>query len=303
MLLDVDTGVDDAVAIALATRLIEHELVALTTVAGNVPIEFATSNTLRVVSWLGIDVPVFRGASSPLVRRLVDAREHHGYDGLGGWNVPVEPAPLSDITAPEVIVRLAREYRDGITFVFVGPLTNLAVALNLEPRIVEWSPRLVVMGGAFFGPGNVTSHAEFAEFNVFVDPEAAALVMRSGLSVNWVPLDVTRQTTLTRDTWQRLEAAEECGKVLVREVMRRTFVDLGRSAFPLHDPLAVAVAERPSIVDMAVGLATVETGEHERGRTRLAEAAGETVSSVARGVRQDEFGDVFRRLVPEFTPR
>ncbi|MEX2314116.1 MAG: nucleoside hydrolase, partial [Thermomicrobiales bacterium] len=111
MLLDVDTGVDDAVAIALASRLESHELVALTTVAGNVPVEFTTANTLTVAAWLGIDVPIYRGMSEPLARPLYTAREHHGFDGLGGWKPPVTPAKLETETAPEAIVRLAREHR------------------------------------------------------------------------------------------------------------------------------------------------------------------------------------------------
>src|SRR5690349_11036054 len=129
MLLDVDTGVDDAVAIALASKLDSHELVALTTVAGNVPVEYATANTLAVAAWMGLDVPIYRGMSEPLARPLFDAREHHGFDGLGGWIPPVTPASLEVETAPAAIVRLAREHQGEITFVFVGPLTNLAVAL------------------------------------------------------------------------------------------------------------------------------------------------------------------------------
>jgi purine nucleosidase len=296
LLLDVDTGVDDAVAIALATRLTAHELIAVTTVAGNVPVEFATDNTLRVLAWLDVPVPVYRGASEPLVRPLVTAREHHGHDGLGGWQVPAEPATVSNETAPEAIVRIARQHQGEVTFVFVGPLTNLAIALNLEPRVAQWVDRLVIMGGAFFGPGNVT---DVAEFNVYVDPEAAAVVVRSGIAATWVGLDVTHRTNLTMDHWRALATADDPGRVLVREVTRRTLADLGRPAFHLHDPLAVAVAEHPETVTCERGGVSVDTGEHRRGATRVTQenAVDAPGPQVARHVRQEEFDAVFRALM------
>ena len=296
MLLDVDTGVDDAVAIALASRLESHELVALTTVAGNVPVEYATANTLAVAAWMGIDIPIYRGMSEPLARKLFDAREHHGYDGLGGWTPSVTPVRLEDETAPNAIVRLARAHRGEITFVFVGPLTNLAVALSLEPRIVEWVDRLVIMGGAFSVPGNTTPNAEF---NIYADPEAAAKVARSGMRAEWVGLDATHETGITREQWGRLADSDDPGQVLVREVMRRTLTELNRPRFHLHDPLAVAVVESRSAVDMRVGTVVVDVGEFQRGRTRLTEPVGDEVASVvARHVNDDAFGSILAKLAP-----
>jgi inosine-uridine nucleoside N-ribohydrolase len=295
MLLDVDTGVDDAVAIALASKLESHELVALTTVAGNVPVEYATANTLAVAAWMEIDVPIYRGMAEPLARPLFDAREHHGYDGLGGWKPPVSPATLEPETAPEAIVRLAREHRNEITFVFVGPLTNLAVALSLEPRIAEWVDRLVIMGGAFTVPGNTTRHAEF---NIYADPEAAAKVARSEMRAEWVPLDATHETGITRGQWDQLEGSEDRGHVLVREVMRRSLTELNRPRFYLHDPLAVAVADTHDAVEMMVGSVEVNVGEFQRGRTRMSEPVGDEVSNIAaRHVREDVFGSIMDRLV------
>jgi inosine-uridine nucleoside N-ribohydrolase len=295
LLLDVDTGVDDAVAIALATTLQAHELVAVTTVAGNVPIEYATDNTLRVLGWLRKEIPVYRGASQPLVRPLHTAREHHGYDGLGGWEIPVDAGTTADATAAEAIIRLARENRGEITFVFVGPLTNLAIALNLEPRVADWVHRLVIMGGAFFTGGNVTTHAEF---NIYVDPEAAAAVAHSGINATWVGLDVTHQTNITPEQWQSLGDAVEPGAVLVREVTRRTLVELGRPTFHLHDPLAVAIAELPGIAAYEHGGVTIDTTEHYRGTTRLSAAVGTDIASqVARSVDQQAFDSVLRHLV------
>jgi purine nucleosidase len=295
MLLDVDTGVDDAIAIALATRLTEHRLIAITTVAGNVPVEYATENTLRVLAWLGLDIPVYQGVSEPLVRPLHDARAHHGYDGLGGWALPSSPTSIQDQTAPEAIVRLAREHQGEITFVFVGPLTNLAIALKLEPAIARWVHRLVIMGGAFFGRGNVTPHAEF---NVFVDPEAAAVVARSDIHATWVGLDATHQTTITAQQWPGISGTREDGVSLVREVTRRSFAELEREAFHLHDPLAVAIAEHPEICTYVEGEISIDTGEFRRGATRVSHPDGtQALARVAKQVDQRAFDVVFRQLV------
>jgi inosine-uridine nucleoside N-ribohydrolase len=296
LLLDVDTGVDDAVAIALASRLTNHRLVALTTVAGNVPIEDATENTLRVANWLGIDVPVYRGMSGPLVVPLLTAREHHGQGGLGSWSPPPSPRTVGDLTAPEAIVRLARDHRGEITFVFVGPLTNLAVALLLEPRLVDWVARLVIMGGAFFERGNVD---EASEFNIHVDPDAAARVARAGFNVLWVGLDATRQTQLTPSRWEELRDASDPGEVLVREVMRRSFEELGRTGFPLHDPLAVALAEDPQIATVREGTVRVDVGRMTRGETRLAlPAEHDRPAAVAHVVDTERFFRLFDRVCP-----
>jgi inosine-uridine nucleoside N-ribohydrolase len=295
LLLDVDTGVDDAIAIALATRLSAHELVGVSTVAGNVPVEDATRNTLDVLAWLGVDLPVYRGNNLPLSRPLQTAREHHGATGLGSWQIPASGRREQDETAPEAIVRLARQHAGEITFVFTGPLTNLAVALSLEPRLVEWVAKLVIMGGAFYKPGNTTKHAEF---NIYADPEAAARVAQSGLPATWVGLDVTHQTLLTRAMWDELSGATASASVLAREVLRRTFEELDRPAFPMHDPLAVAVAEEPTLVGLERGAVRVDVGEPRRGETRVGPAyADDAVSAVANAVDVAAFHAMLRTLL------
>jgi purine nucleosidase len=295
LLLDVDIGVDDAIAIALATRLNAHALVAVSTVAGNVPVEDATRNTLDVLAWLGIDVPVYRGNSLPLSRPLQTAREHHGATGLGSWQIPASGRQEQGETAPEAMIRLARQHAGEITFVCTGPLTNLAVALSLEPRLVEWIGKLVIMGGAFYKPGNTTAHAEF---NIYADPEAAARTATSGLPATWIGLDVTHQTLLTRAVWDELRDATAPAPVLAREVLRRTFEELGRPAFPMHDPLAVAVAETPALVGLEHGAVRIDVGELRRGETRIGPAyAADAVSAVANHVDVAAFNAMLRTLL------
>lgn len=293
LLLDVDTGVDDAMAIALATRLDHHELIAMTTVAGNVPLVHTTPNTLRVLEWLGEDVPVYRGMHEPLARPLITAGHVHGDDGIGGWNLPQPSTSIQDEGAPEAIVRLAREHAGEIVFAFVGPLTNLAVALKLEPELPALVTRLVIMGGAFFNPGNVTPDAEF---NVYVDPEAAAVVASSSFNATWIGLDVTHQTVLDRRRWAELDAEASPPATLAREVCRQSFETRGVAHVHLHDPLAVAVVDAPELVRTLPGEINVDVGAFTPGRTRVSpQVAGP--GSAAETVDVDRFHEIFACLL------
>ncbi len=292
LLLDVDTGVDDAMAIALATRLDDHQLVGITTVAGNVPLDFTTLNTQRVLEWLGVDIPIYRGMSAPLARPLVSAGNVHGDDGLGGWNLPAPSIAISKLTAPEAIIRLAREHAGEIDFAFVGPLTNLAVAVLLAPDLPGLVSHLVIMGGAFFNPGNVTPEAEF---NIYVDPEAAAIVAAAGFNATWVGLDVTHQTVLDRASWEGLSNATSSGAQLVREVCRRSFEVRDVEQVHLHDPLALAVVAWPDLIGGVPGEISIDVGAHARGRTRVSTFMDGT-GQAARSVDVERFHSMFARV-------
>lgn len=289
LIMDVDTGVDDAMALALAVTLPEHELVAVTTVAGNVPIDLATANTLRVLNWIGNDAPVYRGMSKPLARAHYAATDVHGNDGLGGWQEPVAVREIETMSAPEAIIQLARQYQGEIDGVFVGPLTNLAVALALEPELAGWFRHVTIMGGAFFNPGNVTPAAEF---NIFVDPEAAAAVADSVLACTWIGLDVTHQVSVSSEIWKSLAGVTGPAPMLVREVCRQTIETRGLEKVHLHDPLAVAVAAYPDLVTLREGRVRVDVGNFLRGETRLIEEDG--AAKVADSVDAGRFVDIFR---------
>lgn len=265
MMMDVDTGVDDAAAIALALGL-EADLVGVTTVAGNVPIDLSTRNSLQVLSLLGAeDVPVFRGASRPLAAEYQDAAHVHGSNGLGGAELPEPLAAEQELTAPEAIVAMAEEFAGELTFVSVGPMTNLAMALSLRPAIVEQITKVVIMGGSYFHPGNITP---YAEFNAYVDPDALDQVFQAGWKeIIAVGLDVTHQTALTQSMWEDIPADAEGAAGLIRAISGRTFQERVRTGFFLHDPLAVAVALDPSLIatrDMAV---RVTMSGDRRGQT------------------------------------
>ena len=272
-LIDTDPGIDDALALLYAWGSPELRLAGLTTVAGNIDVADATRNVFRLLALRRPSpVPVVaQGADRPLARPLVTARGYHGDDGLGGltdWP-PVEPT-LSALDGPDFIVDAARRASEPLTLIALGPLTNVALALERDTGALGRVRRLVVMGGAVDVPGNVTATAEF---NFHVDPEAAARVLAAGLALDLVPLDATRQALLARAD---LEAAlARCpGPFATRcaAFTRRGFrVDEARGAagMVLHDPLAVAVALDPALVTWAEARIVVS----DDGTTRRAPGA------------------------------
>lgn len=294
--MDVDTGIDDAMAIALAVLCPEVDLLGISTVAGNVGVTHTTDNTLRVLDWLGRpEVPVYRGMSAPLARPLVDAGHFHGTNGLGWFEPPASERTISAMTAPEFIVQTARERPGEVTMVFVGPLTNLAVALSLEPDLPRLVPNVVIMGGAFKVPGNVNGAAEF---NIFADPEAADAVCRSALSTTWIGLDVTHQVQLPRSDWTVLESDERHQAVLVRQVCDMHFTGRDAEGVYLHDPLALAVAVDRGLVDCGESALEVVTGpSDDAGKTRMVSDSSRPKHRVAIGVNRDGFREFWSKTL------
>jgi inosine-uridine nucleoside N-ribohydrolase len=268
LLLDVDTGVDDALALALAINDAAADLVAVSTLAGNVDVQHTTRNTLTVLDWLGAHaVPVHRGASIPLVRDLISAPRVHSEDGLGNADLPRSERSTAEGYGPASIIRHAKERPGELSLICTGPLTNLAIALNVEPKLGEWLKQVVIMGGAYDVPGNTTP---FAEFNSYCDPDAARRVFSAGLpAVTVVGLDVTHQTVLPRPLWESVRKLSSTTAVLVTQVCGATFTERGMDGFYLHDPLAVGVALDSSLVQCDVGRVEVDVDGDERGRTRL----------------------------------
>lgn len=283
VMIDVDTGIDDAVALALLLGL-EADLVGVTTVAGNVGIDLATANTLRVLSYLGADdVPVFRGSSRPLVASLHHAPYVHGVDGLAGADLPQPDMVEQELTAPEAIVAMAEEFAGELVFASVGPATNLAMALALRPGIVEQIARVVIMGGAYFTGGNRTP---FAEFNAYVDPDALAQVYGTEwLEIIAVGLDVTHQVQISTEMWNAIPKDGTPVQRLVRGVSETAVAGRSRGPFYLHDPLAAAVALDPSFVTTRDVAVDVVTSGDERGRTMVREGGRVKVAENVDGER------------------
>lgn len=188
-LIDTDTASDDAVAMCMAFRHPEIEVVACTVVAGNVPLPQAVQNALYTVELCGADTPVYAGHERPMVRDLGTAQDVHGEDGMGDIGLPLSGRMPAPGWAPEVIVDTIRNNPGEITLVAIGPLTNVAAAILWAPDIAEKVERVVIMGGTGeHGPGNISPSAEF---NFWVDPEAVAVVLRSGMPLELVGWDIS----------------------------------------------------------------------------------------------------------------
>jgi inosine-uridine nucleoside N-ribohydrolase len=280
VILDVDTGVDDAVALALAASHPALQVEAVTTVAGNVSLDQTTRNTLRVLDWIGAShVPVARGAPAGLSGAFLDASHWHGPDGLGGARLPEsERQPIADGVS-YLVERITSEPPGTLSLICTGPLTNVALALQREPRLPRLVREVVLMGGAARPPGNVTP---VAEFNIHADPIAAALVFEQDWPITMVGLDVTSKVRFARADRDRLASASAPGAVLLREVSRFLFDTRGLDHMLLHDALAVAVAADPSIVTTLNRQVRVETrGEHTLGQTVV------DFRTAAQGVSED----------------
>jgi purine nucleosidase len=271
IIIDCDPGQDDALAILLALASPEDlEVLAVTAVAGNVPLVLTEKNARKIVELAGRgDVPVFAGCGRPLVRPPVTAEHVHGRTGLDGADLPEPAIPLAPGHAVDAIIDLVRGRPAGtVTICPVGPLTNVAAALTKAPDIARRIRQIVLMGGAI-GEGNTTPSAEF---NVYVDPHAARIVFEAGIPIVMHGLDVTHQALVTPD---RLAAIRSLDTPVSRAVAGLLeFYNIfdqtrrGRPGAPLHDPCAIAWLLRPDLFSARDCHVAIETeGELTLGRT------------------------------------
>jgi purine nucleosidase len=248
ILIDTDTASDDAVALIMALRSLDVQVEAITVVAGNVPVEQACRNALFTAELCSADVPIFAGARKPLTRELQIADWFHGRDGLGDHGYAPSRRSLEAEHAVDAIVRTVKQ-NPGIEVITLGPLTNLALALVREPGSVENIGRCVVMGGAPCCNGNVTPAAEF---NIWVDPEAARLVFRSGLAIDLIGWQLCRGAAVINSEdiadlqglgtkWA--EFAVRCNSTAIRALQRQT----GEVGISLPDPVAMGILLDPSL--------------------------------------------------------
>ena len=272
VVLDCDTGVDDAMAIFFGLLAPEIEVAAIGCVWGNVPVETATENTLRLLEIVDRPpVPVAPGAAKPLLGPAFDlGTDVHGEDGQGNANLPPPSLRPADSSAAEQIVRLAHERPGELTLVPTGPLTNVAIALALDPAIVQLYKEVVLMGGAFLTPGNAS---RVAEANIWHDPEAAQMVLEAPWPITVVGLAVTRRERLTQPLLDRLrDSGSPAGRHLhlITDIyLSRAEAVYGRRECAMHDPLALAIAADRSLALRApeVRVDVELAGAHTRGMT------------------------------------
>ncbi|MFI0844083.1 nucleoside hydrolase [Mesorhizobium sp. IMUNJ 23232] len=250
IIIDTDPGQDDAVAILLALASPELDVLGLTAVAGNVPLHLTQKNAMKICELAGKpDTKVFSGAIRPLVRQLVTAEEVHGKTGLNGPSLPEPTMKLQDQHAVDFIVEtIMREPPATVTLCPLGPLTNIALAMSREPRIVPRIQEIVLMGGGLFEGGNVTPTAEF---NIYVDPHAADIVLKCGAPIVMMPLDVTHKALTTA---KRIAAIRALGtKVGIATAELLEFFErfdedkYGTDGGPLHDPCVIAYLLQPDL--------------------------------------------------------
>ncbi|MGX9855246.1 nucleoside hydrolase [Limimaricola variabilis] len=261
IIIDTDPGQDDAVAILLALASPELEVLGLTAVAGNVPLDLTQRNARQVVELAGRDTPVFAGCDRPLARPLVTAEHVHGKTGLDGITLPDPTLPLQEQHGVDFIIEtLRREAPGTVTLCPLGPLTNIATAFRRAPDIVEKVERIVLMGGGFFEGGNITPAAEF---NIYVDPEAAKEVFACGRPITVLPLDATHKALTSRDWIATMRGMGRIGEVVASwtDFFERFDTEkYGSEGAPLHDPCVIAWLLRPDLFSGREINVEIETG-------------------------------------------
>ena len=252
IIIDTDPGQDDAVAILLALASPEElNVLGIVAVAGNVGLHHNANNALKIVELAGKTVPVYAGCSRPMRRQLVTAEHVHGETGLNGPDLPEPKLPLQQQHGVDYIIdTLMAAPAKTITLCTLGPLTNIAMALVKQPAIAERIAEIVMMGGAYFEVGNITPAAEF---NFYVDPDAADIVLRSGVPITMLPLDVTHQVQSTPDRLKAiLGLGNKTGKAVYEMLTFSEGFDLkkyGWTGAPLHDPTVIAYLLKPELFD------------------------------------------------------
>ncbi|MDU2421016.1 MAG: ribonucleoside hydrolase RihC [Bifidobacterium scardovii] len=293
LIIDTDPGIDDAVAIALALYSDDIDVRLITTVSGNVGIEATTTNALKLLAYFGKDVPVARGASEPLIRAAQDASDIHGATGMEGFDFP-EPKRelLMERNAIDAMRDVLMKSEEPITIMPIGPLTNIALLLKAYPEVKACIERIVLMGGSVTR-GN---KGVMAEFNIYVDPEAAKIVLASGVPIVMATLDAGLGTAIPPEKTAQLKDMGKVGLMahdLFQRYRKRSF----GTGLKMYDACAVACLLKPDLFDMADAFVDVETaGELTAGCT-VVDLKGylkrEPNATVTTGVDSDRFCDWF----------
>lgn len=272
IIIDCDPGQDDAVALLLAFGSPEEiDLVGITCVAGNVSLPLTARNALRIRDLAGRpDIPIFAGCPRPILRGLETAEEVHGVTGLDGVNLPEPAGAVEQMHAVDFIIETCRASRDGgVTLCPIGPMTNIALALVMAPDITPKIREIAFMGGAALVPGNITPSAEF---NIFVDPHAAKIVLEAGIPLTMFGLDVTHKAIATPPRRAAIEAVAAPAARAVGQMLayydRTDIARYGAPGAPLHDPCVIAYLVQPDLFDGRECFVQIETAEGPNlGRT------------------------------------
>lgn len=307
VIIDTDPGIDDAIALLLALHAEELDVLGITTVAGNIDVERGTENALKIIEYCGrVDVPVYKGSDRPLVKPLTITDECHGVDGLGDIGLPAPQCRMQEEDAVDFIIDTVATYPNEVQIITIGPLTNIARAIEKNPKVMQQCAKIVSMGGAI-GAGNMSP---VAEFNYWVDPEAAAIVYRFSIPIQMVGLDVTTKFVLTPSDIEYIKL----GGGKHKEILLRLYDYYAKYHWEyenvlgcyLHDPMTVAVACHPTLVESVHCNVQISTGDVTRGEcvTDVIDVWGERKNCFAStSVNADAFRKYFfQTLYPELMP-
>ena len=264
VIIDTDPGTDDVLALIMALNSPEMDILALTTVEGNATLDHTTNNALAVLEYMNrAEIPVHSGESTPLVGEFYHAYNIHGPEGLT-VSLPEPQTTLASRDAVGYITQTALDMRaagEDLTLIALGPLTNVARALQRDTRLKDALGNVLVMGGTGDAPGNVTP---YAEFNIWDDPHAANAVFQSGIPVTLIGLDICRQTAVARDNPDWF-GGDTSGERLAAQILTNWFqTEQVEREFNLHDPLTIAAALRPDLITTRTATLSVETADADR---------------------------------------
>lgn len=274
LIIDTDPGIDDAMAIFYAAAAPDIELLGLTSIFGNVTATQATRNALRLLEWAGLnDVPVAQGASKPrALPAFPPSHNVHGDEGFGEMPAETPKGKALDEPAAEFLVRMARQHKGELVLCPIGPLTNIADALDLDPEFASNVARIVLMGGSLEEGGNITPHAEA---NIYHDPHAAERVFASGANITMVGLDVTHRILCTAEDFDAMEAASPRLGGMINEMSRfylHFYTTVGKhDGCSLHDPAAVIACTHPELFTSRAVPVSVSCEKETSGKTILAQ--------------------------------
>ena len=265
VLIDTDPGTDDVLAIIMALNSPDLDVVGITTVGGNAKLTHTTSTALRLLASLRRpDIPIAKGASSPLDGKFVYAYQYHGRDGLSIQLPTTHLKPRTE-SAYDLIVSSAKQHGNNLVVIALGPLTNIAQAILKEPRISNWLKEIVIMGGAVNVGGNITPHSEF---NIYNDPKAASIVFTSGVPIKLIGLDVTQQTYVLRKQLPWVDSRSNSSQIASKILSQWFEAHTNEDRYCLHDPLAVAASIQPDILTYRQAEIRVDTNNQQlRGKT------------------------------------
>lgn len=298
LIIDTDPGIDDAVAISFAMFHPKVDLKLITTVAGNVSVDKTTKNALKLVEFFGSDVPVARGCQEPLLKPLEDSSEIHGESGMDGFDFGTPTRKVIPEHAVEALRKTLLESEEPVTLMPIAALTNIALLFKLYPETKSKVKEIVLMGGSL-SRGNTTTAAEF---NIFTDPEAAAILFESGVKITMIGLDVTSRAVLMQKEVEQIKTMNRAGEMFAALFSHYRGGSM-KTGLKMHDVCALAAIVEPELFDFADTFVEIETGKGPANGATVADLKmkyhRETNSTVALDVHVEKFREWFLEMLEQ----